>query len=990
MTQMSSKSTNNGHLEFETAALPAADRSLFDTDSVANDSFQLQVGEMLEEPRMVYAPEAGMVGEQAGGRSMMSSMASSPLHDSASKAASQADKGWRQGRWKNFGLQKKATLVAAAIGVIPALLVGLGSYSIASQALLEKSQQTLELTANGVVEQLALFMRERYGDIQIIAGAELFTDAAKRASSTPQQKQALLDQFTKAYPIYDSIAFFDLNGNVLGQSSGKTLGNHSDRLYFQQALKEGKAILFADPIPSKTTGEVSVYGASPVRDQASGQIVGIVRVRVPVKALNSFVQEITKTNVGTGGELEFHMYNADNQLFLDSEAVGGEDVAHDQADAILQQFSGSPTKVTRLVEDVMASYIPWTRFEDSFRKDLPNLGWQALVLIDRDVALASQRQLLLLTLGGTAIAAGLLGAIAAWLANRTTKPLIAAVDAVQAIGDGNLDIRLPVRGQDELAQLASNLNTMAEQLGDFTQEQSLSAKRATWLNNIAANAQTLNANEDLGARFQQVLWEAMELLAVDRIVIYQFRADGSGFIAQEAVNPGWPVAMNLSINDACIPAELMSAYREGRVVPTTDVYNAGFHPDHVALMEQLQIRSNLVVPMVDNGQLFGLLVAHHCQTTHEWQAAEISFMTQLAAQLAIAKVLQEVDTARASAERFGQEQKQQKEDLQRRVLELLMEVDPLSRGDLTIRAKVTEDEIGTVADSYNATIESLRKIVTQVQQAAVQMAQTVTQNESTVDALASGATQQTEEISEALQQVQQMADSIRMVAQNAAQAEAAVQQATQTVQAGDAAMNRTVEGIFTIRETVGEAAKKVKRLGESSQKISKVVNLIGSFAEQTNLLALNASIEAAHAGEEGRGFAVVADEVRSLARQSAAATAEIEALVAEIQSETNQVSAAMESGTEQVVVGTQLVEAARQNLNQITAVSAQINDLVAAIASATTQQSQASETVSTVMTDVAAIATKTASSMDSVSSSFQDLVNLAQSLQSTVGRFKVS
>jgi methyl-accepting chemotaxis protein PixJ len=169
-----------------------------------------------------------------------------------------------------------------------------------------------------------------------------------------------------------------------------------------------------------------------------------------------------------------------------------------------------------------------------------------------------------------------------------------------------------------------------------------------------------------------------------------------------------------------------------------------------------------------------------------------------------------------------------------------------------------------------------------------------------------------------------------------------------------------------------------------------VVNLIGTFANQTNLLALNASIEAAHAGEEGRGFAVVADEVRSLARQSAAATAEIEALVAEIQVETNQVVAAMEAGTEQVVTGTQLVEDARQSLNKITTVSQEISSLVDLISQSAKEQSLASDVVSKVMNDVADIAQETSTSAATVSDSFGDLVNVAQDLQASVGRFKVS
>ncbi|MEL7523692.1 MAG: methyl-accepting chemotaxis protein, partial [Cyanobacteria bacterium J06553_1] len=193
-----------------------------------------------------------------------------------------------------------------------------------------------------------------------------------------------------------------------------------------------------------------------------------------------------------------------------------------------------------------------------------------------------------------------------------------------------------------------------------------------------------------------------------------------------------------------------------------------------------------------------------------------------------------------------------------------------------------------------------------------------------------------------------------------------------------------------IRDTVAATAKKVKRLGESSQKISKVVNVIGSFADQTNLLALNASIEAAHAGEEGRGFAVVADEVRSLARQSAEATAEIEALVAEIQSETNEVVAAMEAGTEQVVEGTKLVDKTRSSLVQIADVSQEINQIVGEIAAATVEQSQDSEAVSQTMLDVAAVSSKTAAEAGEVSASFQDLLSVAQELQDSVAKFKVN
>jgi methyl-accepting chemotaxis protein len=331
-----------------------------------------------------------------------------------------------------------------------------------------------------------------------------------------------------------------------------------------------------------------------------------------------------------------------------------------------------------------------------------------------------------------------------------------------------------------------------------------------------------------------------------------------------------------------------------------------------------------------------------------------------------------------------------KEGLQKRALDLLKEVDPISKGDLTIRARVTADEIGTIADSYNATVSNLRKIVEKVQAAATQVTETTITDEKAVQALSTEALRGAKEIAQALERAQEMAESVRRVAENAQLAATTVREATQTVEEGDQAMNRTVDGILAIRETVAETAKKVKHLGESSQKISTVVNLISTFAAQTNLLALNASIEAARAGEEGRGFAVVADEVRALARQSAEATSEIEKLVAAIQAETNEVVAAMEAGTEQVVVGTKLVDETRQSLNKVTAASSQINQLVEEIAQATIVQTQASETVTQTMTNVAEIAEKTSKEAIFVSSSFEQLLKVAQTLQEDVGQFKVS
>jgi methyl-accepting chemotaxis protein PixJ len=202
-------------------------------------------------------------------------------------------------------------------------------------------------------------------------------------------------------------------------------------------------------------------------------------------------------------------------------------------------------------------------------------------------------------------------------------------------------------------------------------------------------------------------------------------------------------------------------------------------------------------------------------------------------------------------------------------------------------------------------------------------------------------------------------------------------------------MARTVDGMRSIQETVVQTARKIENLGDSSRKISKVVSLIGRFAAQTHLLALKASIEAARAGEEGRGFAVIADEVRVLAAQSAEASAEIETLVLGIQNETREVALTMTAGTEQVTVGSQLLEETRAAMEQITAAGREINGLVRVIAESATLQSQTGQTVHDELQEVSVISERTYLSAEEVSTSFESLLQSARSLAESVARFKV-
>lgn len=540
-------------------------------------------------------------------------------------------------------------------------------------------------------------------------------------------------------------------------------------------------------------------------------------------------------------------------------------------------------------------------------------------------------------------------------------------------------------------QLATQL-ALALNQASLIEQREAAAKRSQVVSEITLKLrQSLDESEIL----KIALPEMRRALGLDRssILVVDSNGQGEGKIIAESV-----VAAEFSILGAIIPAEDMfevlgRGYEKSTFIKIDDLQTSEFSPGLIANLQKTQIKSIVTAPIIVNNNFFGLFSGTMCQQPRTWEQAEIDLLFQLAAQVGIAltqaQLVRQLEIANLQQSEYAASQAAARKILEKNAWELLRQVDRISQGDLTIRAHVTEDEIGTIADSYNSTVTSLRGLVSKVRNASQEVVSTTNINEISVAELSIEALQQSEEIGIALLRLQDMSSSIELVVNNALIAESAVMESAQLVQAGDAAMNLAVEGILTIRNTVAETAKKVKRLGESSQKISKVVNLISSFAAQTNLLALNASIEAARAGEEGRGFAVVAEEVRSLARQSAAATGEIENLVASIQAQTSEVVMAMEAGTEQVVIGTKLVDETRSSLNRITAISLKIGELVESIAQAALLQSENSTQVTQSIDRVADISHKTSMRADNVQASFQDLLKLAQELQKNVGQFKI-
>ncbi|WP_369301522.1 methyl-accepting chemotaxis protein [Pseudomonas sp. N2-5-1-1] len=182
---------------------------------------------------------------------------------------------------------------------------------------------------------------------------------------------------------------------------------------------------------------------------------------------------------------------------------------------------------------------------------------------------------------------------------------------------------------------------------------------------------------------------------------------------------------------------------------------------------------------------------------------------------------------------------------------------------------------------------------------------------------------------------------IQQVAGDASQAAGASRSAGQAVEQGQRVIGLSLTGLHALVGEVQQNAQMIEKLAEESATIGGVLTVIRAIADQTNLLALNAAIEAARAGEAGRGFAVVADEVRSLAQRTAGATAEIQSLIAGLQTAAHQSVQGMRTQVEHAEATAQQAQAADGALDEIVGAIQTISDTSVRIADVTAQQSGA-------------------------------------------------
>ncbi len=930
-------------------------------------------------------------------------------------------------RFHNSPLERKQLFALIVCQLIPILGFGVGSTLVLISSLrtqlLDQAKSEVAVTEtnyNIKVNQMGFGSRGQSDNPAVIAAAKAGQNGAEDLKG--QVKQILQNEVKARKIEYATLIGKDLRiiANANTNRAGEEIADKSLVTLIQQSIKDGRQIKASEAIAGSELQKEGAtladgvaqkealirYVITPVRNPANQEVTGVLLFGDVVNGKATIVENTQKAFGGGYSAIylrqpsgEFALVTAQKQddktqpvisTPLPSPAILA-NAAQGRGEVVTQRLSVGGDVFT-----VAAKALP-NRLIETPEGTTPVVTDTPTAILVRGTSEGNLNQLLGKSLIQEAIVLLVsLGAIALWSAifRRTLlKPIQDLKQATEKFAAGDRSSRADVFAKDEVGQLAIAFNNMADNisdsensLSDEARRQEQQAKEAKALSDITVKMRQLNQSDHI---LQVAVDEIRRFLNVDRVIILRFNSIGAmnADVITEAASINSLSMIAKSAKD-WLGLEQFEKYSEQSVWSTSDATAAtGLYRENLS---SFGVKAELVAPIKrtdsQGERLAGLICAQKCSQARNWEESELNFFAQLSSQIGYAldqaQLFQERQTALQDSEFL-------KESLQTQIIRLLSDVQGVARGDLTLRATPVSGDLGTVADFFNAIVESLRQLVLRVQQSATQVNGLLVENEGAVRTVAAEAQQQAGETTRILTSVEKITQTTQVLAERSHQTASVAETASAAARNGEAAMESSVKSIYRLRATIEDATQKVKQLGESSQQIGRIVSLINELAVQTDLLAINASIEASRAGDQGRGFAIVANEIGELASRSASSTRDIEKMIDTVQKQINEVVDVMNQGAVQVVEGAHSVKNTKQGFVHIVYVAQQIDELVKSISQAVTTQEENSRSLTTVIKEVAQVSTRTSESSRRVSESLRQTVEVADELQKSVGTFRV-
>lgn len=327
-----------------------------------------------------------------------------------------------------------------------------------------------------------------------------------------------------------------------------------------------------------------------------------------------------------------------------------------------------------------------------------------------------------------------------------------------------------------------------------------------------------------------------------------------------------------------------------------------------------------------------------------------------------------------------------------RMLQSLQEMAGIAKqiaaGDLTVQVKPQSDK-DTLGNAFAAMVNNLRKLTLEIRDGMNILASSSTEILATTTQVATGSAETATAVSETTATVEEVKQTVQLANQKAKLVSDSAQQVAKVSQTGRQAVDELIAGMDRIHEQTASAAESIVRLSEQSQVIGEIILTVNDLAEQSNLLAVNAAIEAAKAGDQGKGFAVVAQEIKSLAEQSKQATAQVRAILGDIQKATGAAVMATDLSGKAVDAGVQQSDAAGEAIRLLAESIVEAAQASLQIAASSQQQLVGMDQVALAMENIKQASTQNMAGTRQAEAAAQNLHELGLKLKQLVERYQL-
>lgn len=328
--------------------------------------------------------------------------------------------------------------------------------------------------------------------------------------------------------------------------------------------------------------------------------------------------------------------------------------------------------------------------------------------------------------------------------------------------------------------------------------------------------------------------------------------------------------------------------------------------------------------------------------------------------------------------------------VRRPLMAILKTLEALTAGNMTQRTEAsTFIEFSQLNHHINMLAQNLQQILTQISHASSELSTVATENHATTAEAKRRLNNQRQQTASAATAMIEMEHSVTDVSKSAQITMERVNEVELASATGREVMTSNINTAHQLSTRLDESVHAVQQLQKMSSNIGSILDVIRNIADQTNLLALNAAIEAARAGEQGRGFAVVADEVRVLAKRTTDSTAEIEAMIKNLQSSSGQAMNMMQSCVTEMDNSISLASNANSSMEEIQAIIIEISDMSTQIAQAAEEQRCTTAEIARSLEDISQIADNSYNTMEEMADTGVKLEHLATEQNTLVSRFKL-